>query len=92
MYKEYNIGPNTEPCGAPRLRCDECDGVPTTNCVRSDRYEKKKTNQKVLLQISMRVDNLLRKIKWSTVSNVADQSRRTRITEYSLSMAVTISL
>ena len=88
VYREYNIVPNTQPCGTPCVRCDECDEAPstTTNCVRSDIYE---TGQsKASLQIPKRVDNLFSKIIWSTVSNTADKSRRTGTVEYPLSMAV----
>lgn len=92
VYKEFNIGPKTEPWGTPWVRYNDFDKVSFTftYCVRSDKYETNQSN--ALPRIPKRVESLRVKIVWSTVSNAADKSRRTRMTEWPLSIAVTISL
>lgn len=91
VYEEYNIGPKTEPWGTPWVRYNEFDEVSFTftYCVRSDKYETNQSNAPP--RIPKRVESLRIKIVWSTVSNAADKSRRTRMTEWPLSIAVTIS-
>lgn len=92
VYKEFNIGPKTEPWGTPWVRYNEFDEVSFTfvYCARSDKNETNQSN--TLPRIPKRVESLRVKIVWSTVSNAADKSRRTRMTEWALSIAVTISL
>ena len=92
VYKEYDIRPKTEPWGTPWVRYNEFDEVSSTfvYCARSDKYETNQSN--TLPRIPKRVESLRVKIVWSTVSNAADKSRRTRMTEWPLSIAVTISL
>ena len=92
VYKEFNIRPKTEPWGTPWARYNEFDKVSFTftYCVRSDKYETNQSN--TLPRIPKWVERLRIKIVWSTVSNAADKSRRTRMTEWPLSIAVTISL
>ena len=92
VYSRYKRGPRTDPCGTPRSkeRREDRQLLTLTNCVRDVKYDF--SQESTVPLIPNRVDSLDNKMEWSTVSKAADKSRRSRITELLLSIAVRISL
>jgi len=77
-YRMNKTVPSTEPCGTQQIRGTADDRMPLqqTNCLRPDRYDR---NQCLATSAFPKLDSIrCRKMPWSSVSNAADRSRRTR--------------
>ena len=92
VYSRYKRGPRTDPCGTPRSkeRREDRQLLTLTSCVRDVKYDF--SQESTVPLIPNRVDSFYNKMEWSTVSKAADKSRRSRITELLLSIAVRMSL
>ena len=92
VYSKYKRGPRTDPCGTPcsKERREDRQLLTLTNCVRDVKHDF--SQESTVPLIPNRVDSVDNKMEWSTVSKAADKSRRSRITELLLSIAVRMSL
>ena len=81
VYNKYNKGPRTDPWGTPHFnaRCEEWLFPTLTNSLREDRYDF--SHLSTVPWKPKQVDSLVTRRVWSTVSNAADRSKSTSMTD-----------